>query len=368
MARVPHPSDYLHARFLKNSGLTKYGEVVAPRQRVGVAICGLGRAGSIHLSNIMRTPRFELLYLADTNKERTEQLVQLYCLTGTVTVITDGDLTAAFSDDRLHAVIISTPTPQHEELVCGALRAGKHVLCEKPIATSIQLIRGCYTLAKQSDRILLCAFNRRYDPTIVSLVEAVRGGAVGQVQCVSSVSRDSVRPPIDYLRTSGGIFHDCIVHDIDIICHIVGEFPTKVVAAVHAFSEDIAAINDHDTVVVTMKFPSGVLAHIDVSRQAVYGYDQRVEVHGSKGLLRSENQRPQALLSCTEDASSLVPIMHTFTSRYSEAYIRQTDHFLDLIDGSEEQVITVETVVNVTKVINALEESVRTEGFVTVSY
>ena len=181
-------------------------------------------------------------------------------------------------DPNVDAVIVTTPTHQHEHYVRTALTAGKAVFCEKPIATSQQAIVECYDMAEKAKKPLFCAFNRRYDPAMSALRRKVKEDKIGKLYQVRTTSRDSPLPSVVYLKISQGIFHDCAVHDIDMVCWIVGEEPCGVFAQGSAFDPDIKALGDVDTVAIVLKFPSDVIATIELNRHSQYGYDQRLEV------------------------------------------------------------------------------------------
>ena len=152
------------------------------------------------------------------------------------------------------------------------------MFCEKPVAESLPAVLNCYEMARKAELPLLCAFNRRFDPAFCSVKEQVQNGAIGKIHSIKTVSRDSPLPSIEYLKISNGFFHDSSVHDIDVICWILGEDPVEVYAQAHGHHPEIRDIPDFDTAAIVMKFPSGVVAIIDQSRHSSYGYDQRVEV------------------------------------------------------------------------------------------
>ncbi len=182
-------------------------------------------------------------------------------------------------DAIVDAVVVTTPTTEHEHYVRRALAAGKAVFCEKPIAISKKAIVECYDLAEKMNRTLFCAFNRRYDASMSALRQKVLGGKIGKLYQLRTTSRDSPLPSVAYLKISQGIFHDCAVHDIDMVCWIVGEEPCGVFAQGSAFDPEIKAIGDVDTVAIILKFPGGVIATIELNRHSKYGYDQRLEVY-----------------------------------------------------------------------------------------
>ena len=187
-------------------------------------------------------------------------------------------LLQVLKDPAVDAVIVATPTDTHEQLVKQALVAGKAVFCEKPIAGNVEDTAHCYDVAASMKLPLYCAFQRRFDSGFMKIHRQVKEGKIGKIYQIKSSSRDSPRPSTDYLKISHGMYHDCGVHDIDLICWVLGEEPVGVMAQGTTMDPEIAAIGDVDTISIILKFPSGVLANIDLSRHSSYGYDQRLEV------------------------------------------------------------------------------------------
>ena len=187
-------------------------------------------------------------------------------------------------DSGVDAVLIATPTHTHEHYVMKSLKAGRAVFCEKPVAGNISSVASCYDEAERQKRPLFCAFNRRFDPGMSAVHRQVKEGKIGKVYQIKTCSRDSPLPPISFLKFSNGMYHDCAVHDIDMICWIIGEEPVGVMAMGSTFDSEIEAIGDVDTIAIMIKFPSGVLGSIDLSRYSTYGYDQRLEVRSFLAL------------------------------------------------------------------------------------
>ncbi|XP_022235200.1 uncharacterized protein LOC106475363 isoform X2 [Limulus polyphemus] len=334
---------------------------------VGIALFGLGRIGTIHLEKIMCNPRAELLYCVEASRARGDYVHDKWKLSNT-RMLTPPESDVVFSDPRVIAVVICTPTYSHELLVKKALETGKAVLCEKPLSLSREGAAECYEAASKAGKPLLCAFNRRFDPGFKNIKDRVERGDVGQVQVVKTCSRDSPQPSIEYIKTSGGIFHDCAIHDIDLICWILGELPISVSAHSHAFNSLFKGIDDFDTVGIMMKFRSGVISLIDLSRCAVYGYDQRLEVFGSKGMVSSGDVRPTGVVSHCSNGTTAVPIYYSFASRYGDAYSFEIDHFLDTVQGLSEVEIRPHDTYATSKIASACEESARTGKLVTISW
>lgn len=255
------------------------------KRTVNVALCGFGRAGKIHFHGIRLNHRCRLKYIVDClNLPDVHKTIQAhleeYNLTDSGVTLVDASQyeSTIVSDPSLDAVIIATPTETHEWYAKTALQYRKAVFCEKPLAVALEDVAYCYDLAASRGCPLYCAFQRRFDTSMARLKEQVVAGKVGKVFQIKTSSRDHPRPSIAYLKTAGGMYHDTAVHDIDMICWILGEEPEGVFAQGSVFDPEIQAINDVDTAAITLKFPSGVLATSDISRHASYGYDMRLEV------------------------------------------------------------------------------------------
>ena len=245
--------------------------------RTVLALCGLGRAGSIHFKGIRLNHRCKLKYLVEDEVEKAKRALSTYNVTG-IKVLPGKDFQVVLDDKEVQAVIIATPTFTHESYCIQSLRAGKAVFCEKPIAETIENSALCYNEAEKAGKILFCAFNRRFDPSMVDIQAKVRDGVLGKVHVIKTTSRDSPLPSMEYLKISGGMFHDTAVHDLDVICWMLNEEPVTVHAMGHTHAQTIKELQDVDTIIISMKFPSGALSVTDLSRHSTYGYDQRIEV------------------------------------------------------------------------------------------
>ena len=256
----------------------------APQPPVILALCGFGRAGNIHFQGIRTNPRCRLKYVVDcfevpaVLQAAQAKLAEFRMLDSVSLVKTSNYESVVLADGELQGVVITVPTKFHESYVKRALQAGKAVFCEKPLAYDLAGVVNCYDIAEKKGLPLYCAFQRRFDPAMSRLREQVVNGKIGKIYLVKSTSRDATKPPVEYLKTSGGMYHDTAVHDIDMLCWIVGEEPVTVFAQGSVFDPEIAGVGDVDTIAITLKFPSGVLAILDLSRHSSYGYDIRLEV------------------------------------------------------------------------------------------
>jgi len=321
------------------------------------AIClvGTGRIGTVHFNNINANLRFQLLYVVDVDKKRA---IEFASKVGPEVQALE-HIDAALKDARVKAVVVCTPTADHKEIILASVRAGKAVMCEKPISLKVNEIDECYKEAEKCKVPLLCGYQRRHDPSFAQLQETCRKGGIGTLQICKTMSRDNPVPTIAYLKISGGIFHDCGSHDIDLCRWILNEDPVEVYTMASVFRKEIADIDDFDTVLVTLKYPSGALASIDLSREAVYGYDQRIEVLGSGGMVQAENKQPTTVVVSNKQGISVDPNCYSFPQRYEHAYARELDHFADVVQGKAIPKLTHDDARKVAIIADAAEESAR---------
>jgi myo-inositol 2-dehydrogenase/D-chiro-inositol 1-dehydrogenase len=302
------------------------------KRPLGVAMFGFGRIGNIHSRNILSSPRMKLQWIIEEEPSIAQQFLIDHHIT-TTKVIRANEANKALEDPDVDFVVIGTPTDTHGRLVMASLKAKKAVMCEKPLASTVDEVNACYDEAEKAGRPLLCAFQRRFDPTLSSIQKRTQQGEIGKIHVIKSCSRDSQTPSQEYVRSSGGIFWDSTVHDFDMVCWLAGETPSTVYASGHAFIPFIKEAGDVDTVVVTLKFPSGKIGIIDQSRHAVYGYDQRLEVFGENGMLVAENKQPTTTIYSNAAGIHEDRIEDSFQVRYLQAYQRELEHFADVVEG-----------------------------------
>ena len=210
----------------------------------------------------------------------------------------------------------------------------------------------------------MCSFNRRFDPGLRSIYNRAKAGELGQIQMAKLTSRDYPLPPMEYIRNSKGIYHDTAVHNIDLLTWIFGERPLTVYTTAHAFVHEIGEMNDVDTVAICLKFPSGGMGLIDISRFACFGYDQRMEVFGSKGMLTQHNNRATNVEFSGNDGTTTERIYDSFAQRFAESYVKSLDHFIDVVQGKCALEITKESTLLVSEIAEACETSLATEQVV----
>ena len=288
-------------------------------------VLGAGRIGKVHARTIAASGKAKVAYLADALPKAAADLAAEVG----AKVASVEDIIAAKDVD---AVLIATPTPFHADQIEAASNAGKAVLCEKPVSLSVARIEECLKTVGKNKTTLMIGFNRRFDTNFASLEKRLRQGAVGSIELATIISRDPAPPPADYVKSSGGIFRDMMIHDLDLARFLVGE-EFVVVNALGAALVDkaIGAEGDCDTAAVQMQTASGRIAVITNSRRATYGYDQRIEVHGSKGMLRAGNVHNTTVEVATAEGFHADPILHFFTERYGQAYASEVVTFIDAV-------------------------------------
>jgi myo-inositol 2-dehydrogenase/D-chiro-inositol 1-dehydrogenase len=245
------------------------------------------------------------------------------------------DAIAAAKD--IDAVVICTPTDTHADLIDQFVKAGKAVFCEKPIDLSLARVKACLEVVRAAKGTLMVGFNRRFDPHFQAVRAEIDKGTLGAVEMVVITSRDPGAPPVDYIRRSGGIFRDMTIHDFDMARFLLGEEVAEVSAMASVLVDPaIGSVGDSDSVQVMLRTASGKMAVISNSRRATYGYDQRIEVHGSKGMAAAENLRPVSIEVATGAGYTRPPLHNFFMTRYTEAYAAEIAAFIDAMAGKTE--------------------------------
>jgi myo-inositol 2-dehydrogenase/D-chiro-inositol 1-dehydrogenase len=283
---------------------------------------GAGRIGAIHAGNIARHPRARLRRVVDIDANAAARLAEQYGAQAS-------GRTEALADPAIDAVLIASSTDTHAELIAAASRAGKAVFCEKPIDLDRKRVEDCLAIVKETGVTLMVGFNRRFDPNFVKLHEQLRGGRIGRLEMLAITSRDPGPPPLAYIKVSGGLFRDMMIHDLDMARWLLAEEPVEVFAAASCLVDPaIGEAGDVDSAIVTLKTASGTLCQISNSRRASYGYDQRIEAHGEKGMLRAGNIVESTLEYSGSGGIVGEKPLHFFLERYAEAYRNELDQFI----------------------------------------
>jgi myo-inositol 2-dehydrogenase/D-chiro-inositol 1-dehydrogenase len=296
---------------------------------VNIGIIGVGRIGKIHAENIVSfMSQGRLKRIADINL--TPAIETWAKKLGVATI--GKDPAALLADQDIQAVLICSSTDTHADFVVSAARAGKHVFCEKPVDLTVAKVRAALDAVAKAGVKLQVGFNRRFDHNFRRVRELVESGAVGTPHLIKISSRDPAPPPAEYVAVSGGIFLDMTIHDFDMARFQSGSEVVEVYAVgANLIDEAIGKTGDVDTAIVTLRFASGALAVIDNSRQAAYGYDQRVEVFGSKGAAAAENDAPSTVkFSCESGVIGEKPL-YFFLERYKQSFVDEMRLFIDAV-------------------------------------
>lgn len=296
---------------------------------IKLALFGAGRIGKIHGHNVVLNPHAELVALHDPYQPNADSLsAALGCAQ-----MTPQDI---FSDASIDGVLVCSATDTHADLIEQAVASGKHVFCEKPIDLSLARVQQVVAKVNTSPIISMLAFNRRFDSNFALLQQRIAAGDIGDVELVSIISKDPSPPPVDYINVSGGLFRDMTIHDFDMARFLLGEDAVQVTDQASCLVDPaIGLAGDVDTALVTLRTASGKLAQISNSRRASFGYDQRFEVHGSKGMLTAANVNENTLTSYTQAGVTRAKPLHFFLERYEAAYRSELASFIAALNGAD---------------------------------
>lgn len=294
-----------------------------------VGLIGAGRIGRIHAASVGGHPDARLGYVSDVYRPAEQEIAAAYgAKTATVEQI--------LADDAVDIVMICSSTDTHADLIERSARAGKAIFCEKPIDLNIERVREVLEVVKESGARLMVGFNRRFDPNFRALKDRLENGEAGEVELVTIVSRDPGAPPAEYITVSGGLFRDMTIHDFDMARWLLGEEPTSVYATAAALTDPtIGKLGDVDTAVVSLTCASGRMAVITNSRRATYGYDQRIEVHGSTAMLTAGNLLENTVGSYSGSGVTTAKPLHFFLERYAHAYRNEFAALVEALSGGE---------------------------------
>ncbi len=289
------------------------------------AILGAGRIGLVHAQAITSNSQARLVAVADAFEDAASKLIAIYG-----GELRDIDVIA--NADDVDAVLICTPTNTHADLIEKFARAGKAIFCEKPIDLNVERVKTCLKTVEDTSSKLMVGFNRRFDPHFLALRDAMISGQIGDVEMINIISRDPGAPPPEYIKMSGGIFKDMTIHDFDMARFLLGEEIDTVIASASVLVDPkIGKLGDYDSANVILTTASGKQCSISNSRRATYGYDQRIEVHGSKGMVSAENQRPVSIEIANADGYTRPPLHDFFMTRYIEAYANEISSFISAL-------------------------------------
>ncbi|NEY92129.1 inositol 2-dehydrogenase [Tabrizicola oligotrophica] len=320
---------------------------------LNVGLLGAGRIAGVHATAISTHPGSRLVAVSDINAEAAARLAAQYGAEARATE-------AILSDPAINAVLIATSTDTHSDLIERATAAGKAVLCEKPVDLSLARALACQKAVGPTGRPVMIGFNRRFDPNFAALKAALDKGEIGKPELLSITSFDPAPPPVAYIKVSGGLFRDMMIHDFDMANFLMGAAPVAVSAVGSSIVDPaIGQAGDVDTAVVTLSYADGRIAVIKNSRRAVYGYDQRVELLGSEGLLQAQNMLENTVVKSTTAGVTGAKPTYFFLERYMPAYAAEWAAFVGAVQTGSALPVTLADGVAALAMAEAATQSAR---------
>ena len=325
------------------------------------AILGAGRIGQVHARAVSGNDDAVLAAISDPVEVAAKSLADRYGAQ-----IRDVEAIAAADD--IDAVVLCTPTDLHAQQIELFARAGKAVFCEKPIDLDSARVRACLSVVEETGATLMVGFNRRFDPHFMGVKAAIEFGRIGSPEMGIITSRDPGAPPADYITRSGGIFKDMMIHDFDMAVFLMGDMPETVMATGSVLVDpEIGELGDFDSASAVLRWADGRQLSISNSRRATYGYDQRVEMHGSSGMVAAENEHPVRIEVATADGYMRPPLHDFFMTRYIAAYANEINAFVTSLGGETGGIPTGIDGLNALLIAEAALESANTGKAVTIA-
>ncbi len=322
------------------------------------ALFGAGRIGRIHAANIAAHAGANLKYVVDVDAAAAASIA---ASAGAAVA----DTRSVLADAGVDALLVASPTDTHADLIEAGAAAGKAILCEKPVDLDVARARAAVAAAERAGILLAIGFNRRYDPSFRRIRQGIDDGEIGAVESVLIVSRDPSPPPVSYVQRSGGMFRDMSIHDLDMARWLLGEEPVEVTAHGSCLVDrGIGAAGDIDTAAVTLRTAGGRIAQIANSRRAVFGYDQRIEVCGARGMLAAGNRRATSVERATATGYQSDPALPFFLERYADAYRLELDAFVRRLHGQAADLVSGADGVRALEIADACDRSLRTRATV----
>ena len=298
---------------------------------INLAVVGCGRIGVMHAANIMRHDETSLAGVFDINVAGARQFAE-----STNAYVFDS-FSEIVNSSEIDGIVVASATETHADYIEQAVDAGVAVLCEKPIDLDLDRVDRCSKAISDSVIPVQIGFNRRFDPGHSAAHSTAHSGEIGEIIQVIITSRDPSMPPRQYLEQAGGLLRDMTIHDFDLARFMLGEEPAEIFATVERTMQKklLEELDDHDTAMIILRTQSGKQCIINNSRQAVYGYDQRIEILGTKGMVISDNRRPTEVKRFGQESTNCAaPLLHFFVERYEEAFMAEISHFADCIKSS----------------------------------
>ena len=318
-----------------------------------LGIIGLGRIGILFAKVILQKfPTVDIVAFSPRRQKRFAALIK------SSRIQFSSSWTSFVKNQTLDGYIIASPSDTHFDYIKQLANKGKPIFCEKPLDLSLQKINAIQKIIERNNIPLAVGFNRRFDPEIIQIKKEIKSGTVGVPHIIKITSRDPGPPPVEFLKSSGGIFLDMIIHDFDMSRFLLEDEPISIYAEADVMVDPvIGKLGDYDTAVSTLKFSNGTIVVIDDSRKAVYGYDQRIEVFGPKGMISIKNQREHSVVTHNATGSHMIPYKDFFMERYHQSYINELGEFLKICSGKKGEVVTVQDAYMATKIALAAMKS-----------
>ena len=316
-----------------------------------VGLLGAGRIGQVHAAVVAAHEGSKLAAVSDVYAPAAEELAAKYH----AQMRSSDEIIA---DDTIDAVLIATSTDTHSDLIEAATQAGKAVMCEKPVDLSLERARACLEVVSATGRPVMIGFNRRFDPSFAAIRDSLAAGQIGKAELLSVTSFDPAPPPVEYIKVSGGMFRDMMIHDFDMTNFIMGETPVSISASGACLVDpEIGKAGDIDTAVVTLSYADGKLAVIKNSRRAAYGYDQRLELLGADGLLQAQNMLENSVVKSTSQGVISAKPTYFFIERYMPAYKAEWAAFVAAVQEGDDMPVSLQDGVQALAMAEAAQRS-----------
>lgn len=306
-------------------------------KKIKIGVIGAGRIGKVHVASLAQgVAEADVIAVADIDTECANILAEKYG----INQVSDSH-TEILENKEIEAVIICSPTDTHAHYIIEAAKAGKHIFCEKPVDLSLNIIQGALDAVEKAGVKFMVGFNRRFDPNFLKAKQMVDEGKIGTPHLLKITSRDPAPPPAEYSAVSGGMFLDMTIHDFDMARYIVSSEVVEVYTkATVLIDPEIGKAGDVDTAIITLTFANGALGVIDNSRKAVYGYDQRLEIFGDKGMVNVDNNFPENHKYYSDQGISGSLPLNFFMERYTQSYANEMITFCDLLNDKVKSVVS----------------------------
>ena len=333
------------------------------KEKINIGLIGLGRIGKMHAKNIFQNlPFFNLKSIADPdpNTDFTQNLEDV--------VISD-NIDNVLSDKKIEAVIVCSPTPTHYDIIKKCAAQKKHVFCEKPISLSEDEIKELITIKNKQNIFIQVGLNRRFDQDFLVAKEKIDSGALGDIHTIHITNHDASIPRFKFLKSSGGMLFDLCIHDFDMLNFLTGQKVKEIYVNGGVFIDKrLQDIDDIDNAIITLELESGVLCSIDSSRQTHYGYDQRIELFGSKGMVLVENKKDNLYSLSDSNQTKSSKIKNSFIERYRDSYLNELEHFYSSIVSNTVPSVGPENILSAIQVADAGRQSLKNKRPQSVKY